>query len=101
MKIKKLKEELKEIADPRRRRGNIRHKLEDIIIIGMCSVISRGEEFIDMEEFGKDREVWLRGFLEVPHGVADSDTFRRVYERLEHKLSRQNDAEHHKRSKRG
>ena len=36
-----------------------------------------------MEEFGKDREEWLRGFLELPHGIPDSDTFRRVFERLE------------------
>lgn len=36
-----------------------------------------------MEEFGKDREEWLREFLELPNGVPDSDTFRRVYERVE------------------
>jgi predicted transposase YbfD/YdcC len=35
-----------------------------------------------MEEFGKDREEWLRGFLELPNGIPDSDTFRRVYERV-------------------
>ena len=31
-------------------------KLEDIMIIGLCSVICCGEDFVDMEEFGKDRE---------------------------------------------
>ena len=36
-----------------------------------------------MEEFGKDREEWLRGFLELPNGIPDSDTFRRVYERVD------------------
>jgi predicted transposase YbfD/YdcC len=36
-----------------------------------------------MEEFGKDREEWLRGFLELPNGIPDSDTFRRVFERLD------------------
>jgi predicted transposase YbfD/YdcC len=36
-----------------------------------------------MEEFGKDREDWLRGFLSLPHGIPDSDTFRRVFERIE------------------
>lgn len=86
MDIQKLKEELREVEDPRRTiYGNIRHKLEDIIIIGLCSLMSCGEDFIDMEEFGKDREEWLRGFLELPNGIPDSDTFRRVYERLESK----------------
>jgi predicted transposase YbfD/YdcC len=36
-----------------------------------------------MEDFGKDREEWLRRFLELPNGIPDSDTFRRMYERLE------------------
>ena len=83
MEIKKLKETLQEVSDPRRSYGNLRHKLESILIIGLCSVICCGEDFVDMEEFGKDREEWLRGFLELPHGIPDSDTFRRVYERIE------------------
>jgi len=83
MELRKLKETLQAVVDPRRRYGNLRHKLEDILIIGLCSVICCGEDFVDMEEFGKDREDWLRGFLELPHGIPDSDTFRRVYERVE------------------
>ena len=71
------------VQDPRREWGNLRHKLEDILIIGLCSVICCGEDFVDMEEFGKDREEWLRGFLELPNGIPDSDTFRRVYERID------------------
>lgn len=46
-------------------------------------MISCGEDFVDMEEFGKDREEWLRGFLELPNGIPDSDTFRRVFERVD------------------
>ena len=83
MKISKLKENLRELNDPRRKWGNLRHKLEDILIIGLCSIICCGEDFEDMEEFGKDREEWLRGFLELPYGIPDSDTFRRVYERVD------------------
>jgi len=82
MDIQKLKTELERIEDPRREWGNKRHRLEDIIIIGLCSVICCGEDFVDMEEYGKDREEWLRNFLELPNGIPDSDTFRRVYERL-------------------
>ena len=83
MSIEKLKVEISGIEDPRRKWGNKRHKLEDILIIGLCSVICCGEDFVDMEEFGKDREEWLRGFLELPNGIPDSDTFRRVYERVD------------------
>jgi len=83
MEIKKLKKTLQEVSDPRRSYGNLRHKLEEILIIGLCSVICCGEDFVDMEEFGKDRKEWLCGFLELPHGIPDSDTFRRVFERLD------------------
>ena len=83
MEIKKLKEEIKKIQEPRRTGyGNIRHKLEDIIIIGLCTVICGGEDFVDMEEFGKSRREYLAKFLELPNGIPDSDTFRRVFEKL-------------------
>ena len=84
MKIETLKEEIKTIQEPRRTsHGNIRHKLEDIIIIGLCTVICGGEDFTDMEDFGEEREDFLRNFLELPHGIPDSDTFRRVFEKLD------------------
>ncbi len=35
-----------------------------------------------MEEFGEARQEWLKQFLELPNGIPDSDTFRRVFERL-------------------
>ena len=83
MEIKALKEEIKNITEPRRTRyGNIRHKLEDIIIIGLCTVMCGGEDFSDMEEFGKNRKEYLAKFLELPNGIPDSDTFRRVFEKL-------------------
>ena len=62
--------------------GHILHKLEDIIIIGLCTVVCGGEDFPDMEEFGKERAEWLKTFLELPHGIPDSDTFRRVFEKV-------------------
>ena len=83
MRIEKLKEEIKNIQEPRRTGyGNIRHKLEDIIIIGLCTIICGGEDFADMEAFGKSRQKYLAKFLELPNGIPDSDTFRRVFEKL-------------------
>lgn len=83
MEMKEMVEQLKKLEDPRRTdRGNIRHKLEDIIAIGLCTLICNGEDFPDMEEFGKEREEWLRQFLTLPNGIPDSDTFRRVFERI-------------------
>jgi hypothetical protein len=46
-------------------------------------MLCKGEDFTDMENFGNEREQWLRKFLELPNGVPDSDTFRRVFERID------------------
>ena len=83
MEIKELKTNLENISDPRRTSyGNIRHKLVDIIIIGLCTIICLGEDYNDMEAFGVEREAWLRTFLELPNGIPSSDTFERVFERI-------------------
>ena len=82
MKIEKLIETIKGIKDPRRSYGNIRHKLTDILVIGLCTILCKGEDFTDMEDFGNERENWLKTFLELPNGIPDSDTFRRVFERI-------------------
>jgi len=86
MKLEELRAKLAKVEDPRRTdRGNIRHKLEDIIIIGLSTLICDGEDFEDMEEFGKQRREWLEKFLKLSHGIPDSDTFRRVFEHLDPK----------------
>lgn len=83
MELESLKTALSGVKDPRRtKQGHILHKLEDIIIIGLCTLLCNGEDFTDMEEFGKQREEWLRQFLTLPNGIPDSDTFRRVFERI-------------------
>jgi len=65
------------IKDPRIERRRL-HKLIDIIAITIAAVISGAEGWEDIEDFGKCKKVWLRGFLELPNGVPSHDTFRRV-----------------------
>ncbi len=83
MNITNLTQTLITLPEPRRTTyGNIRHKLTDIVIIGLCTIICGGEDYNDMEAFGHEREDWLRTFLDLPNGIPDSDTFRRLFERL-------------------
>jgi predicted transposase YbfD/YdcC len=82
MEIEGLVDGLRIIKDPRRKYGNIRHKLVDILVIGLCTVLSGGEDFVDMEEVGRERIEWFKTFIELPNGIPDSDTFRRVFEKL-------------------
>lgn len=69
------------IKDPRVERTK-QHKLLDIIIIGICGVICGAEGWVNIEEFGKEKEDWLRTFLELPNGIPSHDTFGRVFARL-------------------
>jgi len=79
---KKILDIFSEIADPRVK-GRCLHKLEDILFIGLCTLLSNGEDFVDMEDFGKQREGWLRTVLELPHGIPSHDTFGRLFRVIE------------------
>lgn len=59
------------------------HKLMDIVFIAFCTLLSNGEDFEDMVEFGKQREAWLRQVLELPGGIPSHDTFNRVLQLLD------------------
>jgi predicted transposase YbfD/YdcC len=65
------------MEDPRR--FNRRHKLLDILVISICAAICGAEGWEDIELFGEAKEEWLRGFLELPHGIPSDDTYRRVF----------------------
>jgi len=70
-----------ELEDPRW--YNKRHKLLDILVIAICAAICGADGWEDVELFGKTREEWLRGLLELPHGIPSDDTFRRVFAALD------------------
>ncbi|MCC8357285.1 MAG: ISAs1 family transposase [Oscillospiraceae bacterium] len=81
--MQKLIEALNTLTDTRRQWGNIRHKLVDIVFIGLVSVICGGTDFEHMEDTGYAKLEWFKSIIELPNGVPDSDTFRRVFERLD------------------
>lgn len=65
------------LEDPRR--YNRRHKLLDIVVIAICATICGADGWEDIELFGEAKEEWLKGFLELPHGIPSDDTYRRVF----------------------
>lgn len=66
------------LPDPRLDRTR-RHKLVDILTIGLCSLLTGGESFTDMELYGRLKEDWLKTFLELPNGIPSHDTINRVF----------------------
>ena len=72
------------VPDPRVERGK-KHKLIDVLFVGLATILSDGETFSDMEEFGEIREEWLRKYLELPCGIPSEDTFQRVFAAIDPK----------------
>lgn len=72
-----------ELPDPRRETRNKLHRLEDILMITLCATLSGVEDWVGMEVFAKEKEGWLRGFLDLPNGVPSHDTLSAVIGRLD------------------
>ena len=77
-----LVEYLNTIRDPRLDRTK-RHKLIDILIIAICGVICGAESWEEIELFGRSKEEWFKGFLELANGIPSHDTIARVLARID------------------
>ena len=72
------------IIDPRQS-WKIKYLLNEVLVTGICAVISGCEYFEDISDFCKVKCEWFRAKLglELAHGVASHDTYRRVFEMIE------------------
>jgi predicted transposase YbfD/YdcC len=74
-------EHFQTLEDPRIERTK-QHPLLDLLVIAVCTLLTGGEGFQDMELFGKSKQAWLQTFLTLPHGIPSHDPFGRVLARL-------------------
>lgn len=61
----------------------IEHRLIDIIGITICAVICGANSWVEIEEYGKSKVEWLKGFLALPNGIPSHDTIRRLFAQLD------------------
>lgn len=64
--------------DDTRYQPNVKHKIEDIILITLFALLAKCNEWTEIESFAKKKEKWLRKYLELPNGVPSHDTIQRV-----------------------
>ena len=69
-----------DMPDPRR--NNRRHLLIDMITIALFAVISGADDWESVALYGRNKIVWLKTFLDLPHGIPSHDTFGKVFSRL-------------------
>lgn len=70
------------LSDPRGTRTP-EHKLIDILVIAVCTLLCGGEGFNDREDFGQAKHDRLKTFLDLPKGIPSHDTFNRVFQALD------------------
>ena len=79
--IPSIPDHFSKITDPRKE--NRRHKLIDILTIAICGVICNADGYEHIVEFGKAKYQWFKQFLELAHGIPSTDTFERVFARID------------------
>ncbi len=78
LETKTLFERVGEIKDPRLERKKL-HSLKSILVIAVCATICGADNWEDIADFGKSKQEWFSGFLELANGIPSHDTFRRVF----------------------
>jgi len=77
-----VSEAFSELADPRVERTRL-HSLHDILVIALCAMICGAEGWDDFVEFAHAKREWLASRLRLENGIPCTDTFRRVFARLD------------------
>lgn len=66
-----------------REEGKVKHKLIDILFIGVVAFISNVESWPNVEAFGNAHEEWLKKYIKLEYGIPSHDTFQRVFENID------------------
>lgn len=62
-----------------RQEKKVLHKMKDIILLVFFASLANADDFVEIEVFGKEHEVFLRRYLELPYGIPSHDTIQRVF----------------------
>ena len=83
MGTRSLVEHFAVIEDPRR--GRISHDLVEMLVIVTCALFAEVESFVDIAQWARVKEPWLRRFLRLEGGLPSHDTLNRVFRLLDPK----------------
>jgi predicted transposase YbfD/YdcC len=70
------------LDDPRSGNAAL-HDFHELLLIALCTVLCGGQGAVDMAEFAKAKEPFLRGFLKLANGLPSHDTFSRLFRQLD------------------
>lgn len=76
-------EHMAKITDYRINTPHKRHDLTEILIMALCGMLSGCDDWVSISYYCKEKQEWLKTWLELPHGVPSHDTFNRVFSRID------------------
>jgi len=79
--ISSLEEHFSGLTDPRG--PNIEHRLFDIVALAIMGTICGADGWVEIEQFGRQKQEWLSQYLELPNGIPSHDTFGRVFSQID------------------
>lgn len=59
------------------------HRLDEILLLCLCAVISGSESFVDIAEYGEEKLDFLRTLAPFAHGISSHDTLSAVFRVLD------------------
>ena len=66
------------LRDPRQAK-KVEHNLVELLVIAVCGVLAGADDFVEIEEWAKEKSDWFRRYLRLEHGIPSHDTFGRVF----------------------
>ena len=82
--LKKLKEALKTVDDPRQK-YKTHYKIWDIVICVIIADFANIYDWNDIHDFVSEHYSWFRTFLQMTGGVPSSQTYERVFSLIDYK----------------
>jgi len=70
------------LEDPRTGNAGL-HDFHELLMIALCTVLSGGQGAVDMAEYARAKEPFLRGWLKLTNGLPSHDTFSRLFRQLD------------------
>lgn len=72
------------VSEPRQE-AKVIHRLDELFLVTLCSVISGADNWVAVEEYGKAKLDFLKKFLPFTNGIASHDTFTTVFSLIDAK----------------
>jgi hypothetical protein len=66
------------IRDPRQAK-KVDHDLVELLVVAVCAVLAGADDFVEIEQWAKEKLDWLRRYLRLANGIPSHDTFGRVF----------------------